>query len=255
MKVGIFVPCCIDQFSPQTAHNALQLLERMGLQCFYPAELTCCGMDLFHMGDRDGAKALGERLINLYDDCTYIVSLSGACVVYMQKHFSQLFHNTTLHNSYRQLVERCMDFSDFMVNVLRCHERGSEHPMPEVVFEHKVTFLDPCTTLRDYHCLAHPAQAGLRGEPRQLLHAVKGLQLCEMQQQDVCCGSGGMFASQFTPISDSLAARKLDNAIAAGAEYIVSSEPRCLLHLKSYADKHNSQLKFMHIADLLCASL
>lgn len=254
-KVGLFVPCCMDQFAPLTAQKAMRLFESLDLQIFYPTELTCCGMELYLQGDRDGAKSLGEKLISLYDDCSHIVSLSSGCVVYMQKNFGRLFHNTTLHNNYRQFVERCYDFSDFLINVLHVDDGKSPYRLPETSFEHKVTVMDHCTTLGDYHCLAHPATPGLRNEPRRLLHTVKGLQLVEMQQQEVCCGSGGTFASQFTPISDSLAQRKVNNALAAGAEYITSTEMRCLLHINSFAEKNNIPVKCMHIIDIICASL
>ena len=242
-KVGLFVPCCIDQFAPDSAWRALRLLEGLGLECLYPSELTCCGKHLYNLGDKNGAKTLGEKLIEAFEECTYVVSLSSGCVVYIQQHFAQLFHNTTLHNSYRQLSDKCLDLSDFLVNVM--------HYTPTATFAHTVTFMDHCTTMRDYRCLAHPDSRGLREEPRQLLRSVKGLKLTEMEQNDVCCGQGGTFANDFTPISDSLTKRKIDNALAAGAEYIVGTEPGCLMQLQSYIDKSGIALKCLNLIDVL----
>ena len=250
-KVGLFVPCCIDQFAAGTAWKALRLLEAMGLECYYPTAFTCCGRELYNQGDREGAKMLGEKLIELYSECTHVVSCSSACVVYAQKQFPKLFHNTTLHNSYRLFVDKFYDISDFLVNVLHVDSASSEFRIPQFSFPHTVTVMDHCTTLSEYLCSAHPELPGLREEPRRLLRAVGGLTLVEMQQQDVCCGFGGFFASQFTPISDSLAQRKCENAIAAGAEYIVSTEPGCLLHLQSYIDKNGLPLKCAHLMDVL----
>ena len=245
MKVGVFVPCCVDQFAATTEMNMLGLLKRAGLVCHYPAETTCCGKELYHQGDRDAAKSLGEKMIYLIGDCTHIVSCGSACVTYMKVHFARLFHNTTLHNNYRQFVDSTYDISDFLVNVVHYRPEG-------VRFPHKVAFMDHCTTLRDYRCVAHPDRPGLHDEPLQLLQAVEGLQLVEMEQSDVCCGYGGLFANHFTPISDSLARRKAANAIAAGAEYIVSTEMSCLLHLQSFIDKAGLPVKCIHIVDLLC---
>lgn len=242
-KVGIFVPCCIDQFAPQCAIKAMHLIEKLGFNCFYPEEMTCCGKELYHQGDKIGAKNLGEKLIEMYDDCQYVVSLSSACVVYIQKHFGKLFHNTTFHNSYRQMTDKFLDLSDFLVNIV--------HFVPTAPFPHTVAYMDHCTTQRDYRCLAHPDKAGLTDEPRQLLDAVPQLQRVEMAQNDVCCGLGGLFANDFTPIANSLSHRKVDNAIAAGANIITSSEPSCLMHLQAYINKAGVKLQCMNIIDII----
>ena len=242
-KVGLFVPSCIDQFAPQCAYKTIRLLEGLGIGCLYPDALTDCGKELFHQGDKSAAKALGEKLIEQFDECRYVVCLGSGSVVYIQKHFGQLFHNTTFHNSYRQMIDKCFDLSDFLVNVV-----GFE---PTAPFAHTVAFMDHCTTQRDYRCLAHPDRAGLRDEPRRLLAAVPQLRLAEMGGSDVCCGLGGLFANSFAPIADDLARRKVDAALAAGADIVTSTEPSCLMHLRAYADKAGAKLKFLNMIDIL----
>lgn len=244
IKVGIFVPCCVDQFAAQSGLRMIKLLQDNGVECFYPTEITCCGKALFVNGDREGAKALGEKMIDTYSDYPYVVSCGSGCVAYIKKYFSQLFHNTTFHNSYRQFADKIYDISDFLVNVM--------HYTPtNVSFPHSVAFLDHCNTLRDYRCTAHPDKVGLSEEPRQLLRAIEGLKLVEIEQADVCCGYGGHFANMFTPISNSLAKRKIDNIMAAGAEVITSTETSCLLNLKSYIDKNGLKLKCVPFIDIL----
>lgn len=242
--VGIFIPCCVDQFAPATGLAMVRLLERLGMQCYYPEDFTCCGKDLYHQGDREGAKMLGEKMIEYYNDCSHIVACGSGCVTYMKVHFGRLFHNTTLHNNYRQFLDKTYDLSDFLVNVVH-------YEPTDVSFPHKVTFMDHCTTLRDYVCTAHPDSKGLYDEPRRLLRAIPDLELVEMEQGDICCGYGSQFANYFTPISDSLAKRKVDNAVASGAEYIVSTEMSCLLHLQSYIDKVGAPVACRHLADIL----
>lgn len=245
-KVGIFVPCCIDQFAPDSAWKSVKLLEGLNLRCHYPMSLTCCGKELYNQGDRDNARMLGEKMIEEFGDCRYVVCLSSGCVAYMQRCFGKLFHNTTLHNSYRQFVDKCFDLTDFLVNVVHYEPTG-------VKFPHRVAVMDHCSTCTDYTSLSHPDRAGLRDEPRKLLSAIEGLTLVEMKQNDVCCGFGGMFANQFTPISDSLTQRKIDNARAVGAEYVTCTEPSCLMHLQSYIDKAGLSLKCLNIIDILVA--
>jgi L-lactate dehydrogenase complex protein LldE len=234
-KVGVFVSCHVDQFAPQTANNMMKLLVSQGVECHYPTEQTCCGRDLYMNGDRDGAKHLGEKMIELFAEDDYVVSCSSGCVAYMKKNFERLFHNTTYHNQHGKMVSKLMDITDYLVNVIDYHPVG-------FVFPHRVAFLDHCTSMRDY---------GLHDAPRQLLRSVQGLELVEMPQTEVCCGQGSLFANNFSPIAADLAHRKVQNALDVGAEYLVSTESSCLLHLQAYCDMHELPLKCIHIVDLL----
>ena len=241
-KVGLFVPCDIDQFSPQTAWNALHLLEGMGLKVHYPTDLTGSGMELYNMGDKQMAKQLGEKMIESFCDCTHVVSLSSATVAYVQKRFTPLFRNTTLLGEYRNFIAHFIDFSDFLVNDVGF--------TPSKAFPHRVAFMDNCQTLCDYHSPSH-GKRGLREEPRQLLRSVPELHLVEMKQNNTCCGYGGLFVNHYTIISDKMAQMKIDNALSVNAEYIAATEMSCLLHLRSYAEKKKIDIRFIHLADIM----
>lgn len=234
-RIGIFVSCCVDQHASETAWRMIHLLESLGLQCDYPLEFTCCGKELYFNGDIEGARQLAEKTLDEYRDFDYIVACGSGCVAYMKRHFETLFRGTTRQGSYPRFLERLYDISDFLVNVLHYTPQG-------VVFPHKVAILDHCTSLRDL---------GLYEQPRQLLRAVEGLEIVEMEQPEVCCGFGGFFSNLYEPVSTDLARRKVENAIAAGAHYIVSTEMSCLLHLQSYIDKHNLNIQTLHLVDIL----
>ena len=107
-----------------------------------------------------------------------------------------------------------------------------------------VTYHDSCAGLREY---------GLKDEARRLLSNVKGLELREMKENDVCCGFGGTFSVKFEPISVAMAEQKVKNALATGAKYIVSTDSSCLMHLQGYIDKQGIPLKTIHIIDLLAS--
>jgi L-lactate dehydrogenase complex protein LldE len=113
-------------------------------------------------------------------------------------------------------------------------------------FEARVNFHDSCAALREY---------GLKGEPRELLAFVDGLELVEMEERDVCCGFGGTFSVKHEAISTAMAEQKVQHALATGAEYIVSTEASCLMQLDGYIKKHQLPIKTMHIADLLAVGL
>jgi L-lactate dehydrogenase complex protein LldE len=107
-----------------------------------------------------------------------------------------------------------------------------------------VTYHDSCSALREY---------GLQNEPRLLLGKVKGLELREMEDTDICCGFGGTFSVKFEPISAAMAENKVNRAMETGADYIISTDSSCLMHLQAYIEKHKLPVKTMHIIDVLAS--
>ena len=76
----------------------------------------------------------------------------------------------------------------------------------------------------------------IKEEPRKLLSHVKGLEITEMNDVETCCGFGGTFAVKFEAISIAMGEQKVENALATGAEYIISTDHSCLMHLQGYID-------------------
>jgi L-lactate dehydrogenase complex protein LldE len=86
-----------------------------------------------------------------------------------------------------------------------------------------------------------------------LLEKVKGLELVEMNERDVCCGFGGTFSVKNEPVSTAMAQQKVQHALDTGAEYIVSTDASCLIHLDGYIRKHQLPIKTIHIIDVLAS--
>jgi L-lactate dehydrogenase complex protein LldE len=76
-----------------------------------------------------------------------------------------------------------------------------------------------------------------------------------MQYPETCCGFGGTFAVKFEPVSTGMADSKVVDAVQTGAEYIVSTDYSCLMHLQAYIEKQQHPIKVLHIADLLAMSI
>ena len=110
----------------------------------------------------------------------------------------------------------------------------------------KATYHDSCSALRECR---------IKTQPRELLKNVQGLELIEMKDTETCCGFGGSFAVKFEPISVSMTEQKIENAMATGAEYIISTDYSCLLQMDSYIKKKNLPIKILHIADVLAQGL
>jgi L-lactate dehydrogenase complex protein LldE len=236
-KVDIFVPCFIDQIYPQTGFNMIRILEKFDVEAVYNENQTCCGQIAFNSGFWDDAKAIGEKFILDFNHNRPVVVPSASCAGFVRNYYHELFLNTGLHLEFRQLQKNIVEFTDFLVNTLQVTDVGA-------VFEHKVTYHDSCASLREYR---------LGNEPRMLLSRVKGLELIEMKDREVCCGFGGTFSVKHEPISAAMAQQKVGNAAETGAEYIVSTDSSCLIHMDGYIKKHKLPLKVIHIIDVLAS--
>ncbi|MDQ3192480.1 MAG: (Fe-S)-binding protein [Bacteroidota bacterium] len=239
MIVDIFIPCFMDQIYPGTALNMVKILEHVGCRVNYNIEQTCCGQPAFNAGYWDHCKEVGEKFIKEFPEDRYIVTPSASCAGMVKNYYGEMFHNSVLHNDYKQVKKNLFEFSDFLVNVLKITDLGAK-------LQGVATYHDSCAALREY---------GIKREPRVLLEKVKGLEIIEMQDVETCCGFGGTFAAKFESISIGMAQQKVDNALATGAKYIVSTDMSCLMHLDTYLKKQNKDIKIMHIVDVLALGM
>lgn len=235
MKTQLFIPCFVDQLYPQTAFNTIKLLEKAGCEVVYNAKQTCCGQPAYNAGYWEQAKEIGNKFLNDFSEVDYIVAPSASCVGMVKNGFNDLFTNTIVHNKCRSLQSNIFELSDFLVNILKRDYFGAE-------LEGKAVYHDSCSGLRE---------CKIKEEPRKLLSKVHGLEMVEMQDTDMCCGFGGTFAVKFDAISSAMAEQKVNNALAMEADYIISTDLSCLMHLDGYIQKNNLTIKTMHIADVL----
>jgi L-lactate dehydrogenase complex protein LldE len=237
MTVDLFIPCFIDQIYPQTGMNMVKILEKCGVNVHYNDNQTCCGQMAFNSGFWDEAKELGAKFIQDFPNDRPVVGPSASCVGYVKNYFDKLFFNTAYHLEYKRLQKNIFEFTDFLVNQLNVRNLGA-------TFNHRVTYHDSCAALREY---------GLKDEPRILLKNVKGLELVEMKDTNVCCGFGGTFSVKHEAISTAMADQKIHNALETEAEYIVSTDSSCLMHQEGYINNHKLPLKVIHIVDVLAS--
>lgn len=235
MKVELFIPCFIDQLYPDTAFSTIKLLEKVGCEVIYNPNQTCCGQPAFNAGFWDDAKAIGSKFLQDFSDQNFIVSPSASCTGMVKNYYNDLFTNTAVHNKCRAIQNQIYELSDFLVNIMEQDYFGAE-------LDGKAVYHDSCAALRE---------CKIKAEPRQLLEKVHGLELLELPDSSTCCGFGGTFAVKFEAISTAMAQQKIDQALALEADYIISTDASCLLHLQGYIDKNNLPIKTVHLADVL----
>lgn len=238
MKVQVFIPCFVDQLFPQTAFNMIRVLEKAGCEVSYNPNQTCCGQPAFNAGFWDDARDVCSKFLKDFDPGKTIVAPSASCVGFVKNYYSKLFDNSSVHNEVKAISQNIFELSDFLVNKLNFINFGAR-------LNGKATYHDSCAGLRE---------CGIRNEPRVLLQHVQGLEITELNDVETCCGFGGTFAVKFEPISIAMAEQKVENALATGAEYLISTDLSCLMHLQGYIKNKNYHLKTMHIADVLASN-
>lgn len=235
MDVQIFIPCFVDQLFPDTAFNMIKVLEKAGCTVHYNEEQTCCGQPAFNAGFREEAKMVCKKFIQDFSGKDFIVVPSASCAGFVKNYYHTLLSGASNIKDIKALQSRIFEFSDFLVNVLKKVDLGASFP-------HKATYHDSCAGLRECR---------IKNEPRTLLQHVKGLELVEMNDVETCCGFGGTFAVKFDGISSAMADQKVTNASDTGAEYIISTDLSCLMHINGYANKQGKPIRTIHLADVL----
>ena len=237
MNVHIFVPCFIDQLYPDVAFNMVKVLKKAGCKVHYNTSQTCCGQPAFNAGFHGEAKEVCTKFLQDFEGADYIVAPSASCVGFVKNYYKQLFENAAYKSQATKTAERIFEFSDFLVNVLKQTEFGA-------VLTEKATYHDSCAALRE---------CKIKQGPRQLLSKVAGLELVEMNDVETCCGFGGTFAVKFEPISVAMGEQKITNAGATGADYLISTDMSCLMHINGCIQNHGSQMQTLHLADVLAS--
>jgi L-lactate dehydrogenase complex protein LldE len=237
MDVQIFIPCFVDQLYPQTAFNMIKVLEKAGCKVSYNPSQTCCGQPAFNAGFWDDAKEVCSKFLKDFNSNKIIVAPSASCVGFVKNYYTKLFDNSSVHNEMKAISKNIFELSDFLVNKMNITDFGAS-------LNAKATYHDSCAAIRE---------CKIKNEPRQLLMNVKGLEMTELDDVETCCGFGGTFAVKFEPISVAMAEQKVENALATGAEYIISTDLSCLMHLQGYIDNKKYNLKTLHIADVLAS--
>lgn len=235
MRISLFIPCFVDQFFPQIGIAIVEQLERLGHDVDYPEDQTCCGQPAFSAGFRDEARAVALSFMHAFRDADLIVVPSGSCATMLKVSYRELFRDTRHLEPALALGEKTWEYSEFLVHKLGALDLDARFPA-------RVTFHDGCHGLREL---------GIRDAPRTLLQHVRDLELVEMGDTETCCGFGGIFAVQYPQISTSMAEVRCASITGSRAEYVVSNDPSCLLHLKGYIDRQGLPIRCLHLSEVL----
>jgi L-lactate dehydrogenase complex protein LldE len=233
--VALFIPCFVDQLSPEVGLDTVRVLRRVGYDVDFPEAQTCCGQPAFNTGYWNDALPLAERFVRIFGSAEAVVCPSGSCTTMVRNFYPELLASRPLRAEAVRLGQRVFELSEFLVKVAKVTDIGATFP-------HRVTLHDSCHALRELH---------LRGEPRELLRHVRGLELVELPYGEECCGFGGTFATKYGMISAAMGETKVGNIEVSGAEYVTALDSSCLMHIDGILRRRASQARTIHLASIL----
>ncbi len=234
--VALFITCLGDLVSPGPPLAAVEVLEAMGVRVEVPPGQTCCGQPALNSGYPQEARVLARRWLRTFAPYDAVVSTSGSCTATVHHAYPRLLEGDERRQA-EELAARSWEFTQFVA------EFG--HGLT-LRLDATVTYHDSCHMLRTLH---------ERRSPRTLLDRIDGVTLVEMSDSEVCCGFGGTFATKMPDVSVTMADHKLGAARESAAQYLVSADPACLMHLQGRAAATRAGVRTRHIAEVVREAL
>ena len=237
--VSLFIQCLVDGIYPQVGEAMVHIFRKLGISMTCPTRQTCCGQPAFNSGFRREARIAAKRFIEIFETADTIVCPSGSCVTMVRHHYVELFKDDAFWElRARKVADRTYELTEYLVDILGVDDLGAQ-------YDGKVTYHDSCHLLR---CLR------VREQPRRLLRRVSGAEFVELYDSDKCCGFGGTFAVKYADISAAMVDDKVNNIIASGADTVVGCDMGCLMNIQGRLSRKGSNIKIMHIAQILAGS-
>jgi glycolate oxidase iron-sulfur subunit len=222
-RVGLLLGCVQREFFPQVNAATARVLAAEGCEVVAPQDQPCCGALMVHAGEEDGALALARKTIDAFERANVetIVTNAAGCGSNV-KEYGHLLRDDPKY------ADRAKAFA----------ARNSLHL--------RVAFHDSCH-------LQH-AQ-GVRAQPRQLLVNIPGVELTEIPESAICCGSAGIYNLVQPDAANALGDRKAQLIAPLNAEVVASGNPGCLLQLQSSLTRLGHKTPVVHTIQILDASI
>jgi L-lactate dehydrogenase complex protein LldE len=245
MKIGLFIPCYVDQLRPEVGMAVVRLFDALGLTYDFPEAQTCCGQPFVTAGEEAHARHLGLRFAEVFAEYDVVVTPSGSCAASVRRQLPRMSGDPEVAATAARTRELC----EFLQETGALVGRSGR-------FAARVGLHASCHALRELgHGRPSESRGAQRVDPaRALLASIEGLELAALARADECCGFGGLFAVEEEAVSGRMGRDRVADHARAGAEVVTSTDVSCLLQLEGIARKSSSPLRFLHVAEILAAS-
>lgn len=240
-RVGMLAGCVQQVFFPHVNAATARVLAAEGCEVITPQNQPCCGALMVHSGLEHEAALMAREIIAMFEKesvDTIVINAAG-CGSTMKEYGFLLRDDPQWAERARVFSEKCKDITEILCEL---EPIAARHALPL-----KIAYHDACH-------LRH-AQ-GIYQQPRQLLAGIPGMEVAEIAEANLCCGSAGVYNLLQPEPAEQLGDRKVEHLLAAKASAIVSANPGCLLQLMSGLRRRGDTiLPAFHMVELLDASI
>jgi len=240
-RVGMLSGCVQQVFFQHVNKATARVLAAEGCEVFIPRSQPCCGALMVHSGLEDQAAHLARQMIAAFEsaDVDTVVINAAGCGSTMKEYGHILRDDPVWATRAAAFSAKCKDISEILCDL---PAQAPRHPLPI-----RVAYHDACH-------LRH-AQA-IYEQPRRLLSAIPGLEVVEVEEASLCCGSAGVYNLLNPEPASQLGDRKVEKLVATKAEAVISANPGCLLQLMSGLRRRGLEtMPTFHMVELLDASI
>jgi glycolate dehydrogenase iron-sulfur subunit len=239
-RIGMLLGCIQREFFPDVNAATARVLAAEGCDVHIPASQGCCGALMLHSGLDEDAAVAARRLIDAFDasQLDHIVVNAAGCGSAMKEYGDLLRNDPAYAEPAREFAAKCIDVSELLAEL---EPRAKRTALPW-----KVAYHDACH-------LQHAQR--VKTAPRQVLATIPGLEVKEIGEPEVCCGSAGVYNLLETDAAEALRDRKVRHLLATGCDVLVSSNPGCLMQLASGLEAAGRPMKVLHFVELLDAAI
>lgn len=209
----------------------------------YPTKQTCCGQPMANSGFEHLTQGCNDLFIENFSEFDYVVSPSGSCVLHIKDHL----HADKAEDKALGIRKKIYELTEFLTDVLKVEKLTASFP-------HKVGVHQSCHGQRGLMLaqMTELVEAPF-SKPLHLLNMVQGLELIDLKRPDECCGFGGTFCVAEEAVSVKMGKDRVADHLNGGAEYITAADMSCLMHMEGILRRQNSNVKVIHIAEILNA--
>jgi glycolate oxidase iron-sulfur subunit len=239
-RVGLLLGCVQRVFFPDVNAATARVLTADGCDVVVPKDQQCCGALMLHAGRTADARRSARQMIERFDrsGAERVVINAAGCGSAMKDYGRLLADDPAYAERARAFSARCVDVSELLSQL---EPVAARNPLAL-----RVAYQDACH-------LSH-AQ-GIRTPPRDLIRTVPGIELVEIPENDLCCGSAGLYSLLEPEASSALGKRKAQHIKAVQPDVLVSSNPGCLLQLAAALEAAGAPVRTMHVIQVLDASI
>lgn len=234
-RVALLAGCAQQVLAPDINLSAIRVLSRNGIEVLVPRGQGCCGALSWHTGRGAQAAKFAENLIqSVPSDVDCLITTAAGCGSAIHE-YPLVLAGGDQQQAAEMLASKSLDISVYL-------DQLDLQPIPPLISPKRIAYHDACH-------LAH-AQ-GVRSAPRRLLSKVPGLDLVELADSDICCGSAGTYNIEQPEIANKLGLRKAQAAIATGASAVVSGNIGCLVQIEQHLRSLSDRVAVLHTVQII----